>query len=189
MCPRCLLRYVSIQEMFLFVWFIFMFFVFLLLYIGCCLSGREFLLLLSNLFFLGRNEEVNRNDTRNLTTCGLCTDTEGHPAGWRPLFLWPPLIASFKGVSLLNTRVSDKGREGHEWCWRSLNIALYVEDPFMWRTLQDAHSRIKRIVSHLKRDLLTEVFATTVPPNSENWLLRSFITKFCIIDTCIYISA
>ena len=36
----------------------------------------------------------------------------------------------------------------------------------------------------LKRDL-TEVFSTTVPSNSENRLLLSFITKFCIIDTCI----
>ena len=134
----------------------------MLLYICQCLSGKEMFLLLSNLLFFGLNEEVNENDTRNLTTCVLCTDTEGHPAGWRPLFLWPPLIARFKGVSLLNTRVSDKGMEGHEWCWRSLNIALYGG-----------------IVSNLKRDLLTEVFDTTVPSNS--------ITKFRIIDTCIYI--
>ena len=148
--------------MFLFVWFILLYI--FVLYIGCCLRGREMFCCCQSLFFLGRNEEVNGNDTRNLTTCGLCTDTEwggscglstdteGHPAGWRPLFLWPPLIASFKGVSLLlNTRVSDKGMEGHEWCRRSLNIALYGGS-FCVEDTPGGTCRIKRIVSNLKRD-------------------------------------
>ena len=86
--------------------------------------------------------EVNENDTRNLTTCGLCTDTEGHPAGWRSLFLWPLLIASFKGVSLLNTRASDKGEGGSR-----VGLAvpyysfIFMEDPFVCRTLQDPCSK------------------------------------------------
>ena len=165
-----------------------------------------------SLFFLGRNEEVNGNDTRNLTTCGLSTDTEwggscglstdteGHPAGWRPLFLWPPLIASFKGVSLLlNTRLSDKGMEGHEWCRRSLNIALYGGS-FCVEHTPGGTCRIKRIVSNLKRDrggysnqckITTpeegsSVFANQLPSSCAIQLreLASFITKFCIIDTC-----
>ena len=133
-------------------------------------------------------------------SCGLSTDTEGHPAGWRPLFLWPPLIASFKGVSLLlNTRLSDKGMEGHEWCRRSLNIALYGGS-FCVEDTPGGTCRIKRIVSNLKRDrggysnqckITTpeegsSVFAIQLPSNCAIQLreLASFITKFCIIDTC-----
>ena len=63
------------------------------------------------------------------------------------------LIASFKGGwSLLNTLLSDKVMEGHEWCWRLLNEALRGR----YFVQQDTPGHFK-IIARVPRQSLTQL--------------------------------